>query len=209
MSYWLMKSEPGEFSIDDLEATPEQTEPWDGVRNYQARNMMRDEMKVGDLAFFYHSNCAVPGVVGIMKIVREGYDEVSERAERFVRFPPGYVEPRHEHDHYHSIFVLEGEMHVDGKVLKPGERKVYYEAEKDVMEMMKQIILNRKRRELDPMVKVLDEISIVESHCKESAEFCRMVRELKEFSHKADQTLENICTSKSNWLYQALLRTMS
>ena len=56
-----------------------------------------------------------------IKIVREGYDEVSERAERFVRFPPGYVEPRHEHDHYHSIFVLEGEMHVDGKVLKPGD----------------------------------------------------------------------------------------
>ena len=95
------------------------------------------------------------------------------------------------------------------KVLKPGERKVYYEAEKDVMEMMKQIILHRKRRELDPMVKVLDEISIVESHCKESAEFCRMVKELKEFSHKADQTLENICSSKSSWLYQALLRTMS
>lgn len=56
-----------------------------------------------------------------IKNVREGYDEVSERAERFVRFPPGYVEPRHEHDHYHSIFVLEGEMHVDGKVLKPGD----------------------------------------------------------------------------------------
>ncbi len=53
-----------------------------------------------------------------IKIVREGYDEVSERAERF---PPGYFEPRHEHDHYHSIFVLEGEMHVDGKVLKPGD----------------------------------------------------------------------------------------
>lgn len=56
-----------------------------------------------------------------VKIVREGHDEVSERAERFVRFPPGYVEPRHEHDHYHSILVLEGEMHVDGKVLKPGD----------------------------------------------------------------------------------------
>ena len=57
---------------------------------------------------------------GEMKIIREGHDEVSERAERFVRFPPGYVEPRHEHDHYHSIFVLEGEMHIDGKVLTRG-----------------------------------------------------------------------------------------
>lgn len=94
------------------------------------------------------------------------------------------------------------------KVLKPGERKVYYEAEKDVMEMMKQIILNRKRRELDPMVKVLDEISEVEGNCDESKEFCRIVKDLKDFSHKADVTLENICTSNSNWLYQALLRAM-
>ena len=92
------------------------------------------------------------------------------------------------------------------KVLRPGERKVFYEAEKDVMEMMKQIILNRKRRELDPMVKVLDEISLVESNCSESEEFCKMVKDLKAFSQKADKTLENICTSKSNWLYQALLR---
>jgi DNA-binding transcriptional regulator GbsR (MarR family) len=94
------------------------------------------------------------------------------------------------------------------KVLKPGERKVYYEAEKDVMEMMKQIILNRKRRELDPMVKVLDEISEVECKCEESEEFCRIIKDLKDFSHKADVTLENICTSNSNWLYQALLRAM-
>ena len=56
-----------------------------------------------------------------IKVVREGYDEVSERAERFVKFPAGYVEPRHEHDHYHCIYVLEGEMHVDGEVLKPGD----------------------------------------------------------------------------------------
>lgn len=75
MRYWLMKSEPGAFSIDDLEHNPDQTEPWDGVRNYQARNMMRDEMKVGDRAFFYHSNCKVPGIVGIMEIVREGYPD--------------------------------------------------------------------------------------------------------------------------------------
>lgn len=56
-----------------------------------------------------------------IKAIREGYDEVSERTERFVRFPPGYVEPRHEHDHYHCIYILEGEMHVDGKVLKAGD----------------------------------------------------------------------------------------
>lgn len=75
MQYWLLKSEPDVFSIDDLAKMPNQTDHWDGVRNYQARNMMRDEMKLNDLAFFYHSNCSVPGIVGIMKIVREGYPD--------------------------------------------------------------------------------------------------------------------------------------
>ena len=75
MNYWLMKSEPTAFSIDDLKNMPNQTEHWDGVRNYQARNMMRDQMKVGDQVFFYHSNCDVPGIVGIMEVVREGYPD--------------------------------------------------------------------------------------------------------------------------------------
>lgn len=75
MNYWLMKSEPNAFSIDDLKNLPKQTEHWDGVRNYQARSMMRDEMKVGDQVFFYHSNCEVPGIVGIMEVVREGYPD--------------------------------------------------------------------------------------------------------------------------------------
>ena len=73
MNYWLMKSEPNEFSIDDLNTRPKKTEPWDGVRNYQARNMMRDQMKIGDQALFYHSACAVPGVVGVMKINSKPY----------------------------------------------------------------------------------------------------------------------------------------
>lgn len=75
MQYWLMKSEPNDFSIDDLQARPQQREPWDGVRNYQARNVMRDEMKGGDLAFFYHSSCALPGIVGIVQVVRNGYPD--------------------------------------------------------------------------------------------------------------------------------------
>jgi predicted RNA-binding protein with PUA-like domain len=75
MNYWLMKSEPDAFSIDDLKACPKKTEPWDGVRNYQARNMMRDQMKKGDLIFFYHSNCKVPGIVGIAEVVKEGYPD--------------------------------------------------------------------------------------------------------------------------------------
>lgn len=75
MNYWLMKSEPEEYSIDDLAASPKQTDYWDGVRNYQARNMMRDDMKVGDRVLFYHSNSKPPGVVGIAQIAREGYPD--------------------------------------------------------------------------------------------------------------------------------------
>ena len=75
MNYWLMKSEPDEFGIDDLVAEPKKTAHWDGVRNYQARNMMRDQMRKGDLAFFYHSNCDVPGIVGIVTIAREAYPD--------------------------------------------------------------------------------------------------------------------------------------
>jgi predicted RNA-binding protein with PUA-like domain len=75
MRHWLMKSEPNVFGIDHLVACPDQTEPWDGVRNYQARNMMRDEMHVGDQVFFYHSNCDEPGIVGIMEVVKEGYPD--------------------------------------------------------------------------------------------------------------------------------------
>jgi len=78
MNYWLMKSEPSVFGIDDLAARPNKTEPWDGVRNYQARNMMRDTMRRGDLAFFYHSNCEPPGIVGIMEVVREGYPDPTQ-----------------------------------------------------------------------------------------------------------------------------------
>lgn len=77
MNHWLMKSEPETFGIDDLKKRPKQTEPWDGVRNYQARNMLRDRMKVGDQAFFYHSNCEVPGIAGIMEIVKAGYPDTS------------------------------------------------------------------------------------------------------------------------------------
>lgn len=75
MNYWLMKSEPDVFGIDDLFARPKKTEHWDGVRNYQARNMLRDEMQKGDQVFFYHSNCKEPGIVGIAEIVKAGYPD--------------------------------------------------------------------------------------------------------------------------------------
>ncbi len=75
MNYWLMKSEPDAFSIDALQQRPQQTEHWDGVRNYQARNLLRDALQVGDQLFFYHSNCATPGIVGLMVVVRAGYPD--------------------------------------------------------------------------------------------------------------------------------------
>ena len=89
MNYWLMKSEPDVFGIDHLKAMPDQTEHWDGVRNYQARNMLRDQMKLGDQVFFYHSNCDVPGIVGVAEIVREGYPDCTA-------FDPGtkYHDPK-------------------------------------------------------------------------------------------------------------------
>jgi predicted RNA-binding protein with PUA-like domain len=75
MNYWLLKSEPSTFSIDDLAAKPKRTTAWDGVRNYQARNMLRDSIKKGDSAFFYHSSCEVPGIAGIVTVVKEGYPD--------------------------------------------------------------------------------------------------------------------------------------
>lgn len=75
MGYWLFKSEPGCFSIDDLKRRPDMTEQWDGVRNYQARNFLRDGVAIGDGVLFYHSNIPEPGVVGIAEVVRGGYPD--------------------------------------------------------------------------------------------------------------------------------------
>ena len=87
MQYWLMKSEPDVYGFDDLKK--EKTDHWDGIRNYQARNFMRDKMKKGDLAFFYHSNCEEPGIAGIMKIQKEAYPD-------FTAFDPKqkYYDPK-------------------------------------------------------------------------------------------------------------------
>ncbi len=86
MNYWLLKSEPDCFSMDDLHAKPRKTSHWDGVRNYQARNMLRDQIKVGDKAFFYYSNHNPPGIAGIVDVVKSGYPD-------FTAFDP-------ESDHY-------------------------------------------------------------------------------------------------------------
>ena len=84
-----MKSEPDEFSIDDLAAAPEQTSPWFGVRNYQARNYMRDHMKVGDGVLFYHSSCAVPGIAGIARVTSEARADDTQFDRK-----SGYFDPK-------------------------------------------------------------------------------------------------------------------
>jgi len=78
MRYWLMKSEPSEVSIDDLASLPGQSIAWYGVRNYQARNFMRDQMRVGDMVFFYHSSCAEPGIAGIAVVDKLAYPDETQ-----------------------------------------------------------------------------------------------------------------------------------
>ena len=89
MRYWLMKSEPSAFSVEDLAAAPRRTTAWDGVRNYQARNMLRDELKTGDQAFLYYSSTEVPGIVAIMQIVREGYPDPTAFDRKHHHYDPG------------------------------------------------------------------------------------------------------------------------
>lgn len=88
MRYWLFKSEPTAFSIDDLSNRPKQIAHWDGVRNYQVRNLLRDVIKQGDLAFFYHSSCDVPGIVGIIEIVSNGYPDFTAWDKKSEHYDP-------------------------------------------------------------------------------------------------------------------------
>ncbi len=85
---WLVKSEPGSFSFADLLAAPARTTPWDGVRNYQARNFMRDEMRVGDAVLFYHSGATPPGVVGLAEVASEPYPDPTQFDEGSRYFDP-------------------------------------------------------------------------------------------------------------------------
>lgn len=106
MAYWLMKSEPSECSIDDLAAAPAQTVPWIGVRNFQARNFMRDEMKAGDGVLFYHSSCPEPGVAGIAEVASTAYPDETQ-------FDPA--------SHYFDAKATREEprwMHVDVKLVR-------------------------------------------------------------------------------------------
>ena len=88
MRYWLMKSEPDEFSIDDLAAAKNKTTPWFGVRNYQARNFMRDQMRLGDRAFFYHSSCPEPGIAGIVEVSALAYPDATQFDKKNPHYDP-------------------------------------------------------------------------------------------------------------------------
>lgn len=96
MKYWLLKSEPSTFGIDDLAAAPRRTTGWEGVRNYQVRNLMRDEMRRGDLAFFYHSSCAEPGIVGTVRVARNAYPDPTafDRKSRYFDAASDAGDPR-------------------------------------------------------------------------------------------------------------------
>lgn len=88
MAYWLMKSEPDECSIDDLAELPSQTVPWVGVRGWQARNFMRNDMRIGDGVLFYHSSCAVPGIYGIAEVASEAYPDETQFDPKSPYFDP-------------------------------------------------------------------------------------------------------------------------
>ena len=89
MNQWLMKTEPSTFGIDDLERAPKRTTMWDGVRNYQARNMLRDDFARGDRAFLYHSSCEVPGIVALLRVVRAGYPDPTAFERKHRHFDAG------------------------------------------------------------------------------------------------------------------------
>ena len=134
MKYWLMKSEPDVFGIDHLAKCPGKTDHWDGIRNYQVRNMMRDEMKNGDEALFYHSNCKEPGIVGIMKVVKEAYPD-------FTAFEPGskYYDPKSDPQNPRWLMV-------DMKLVRKFKRNITLQELKNAKPLADMLILRRGNR---------------------------------------------------------------
>ncbi len=140
-NYWLFKSEPSSFSLDDLRSRPDATEHWDGVRNFQARNFLRDQIKVGDQVFFYHSNIAEPAVVGLAEVVREGYPD-------FTAFDPAskYFDPR-SNPEKPTWFM------VDVRFVRELPRPVTLAELKTVPELSEMALLNRSRLSVQPVRK--------------------------------------------------------
>jgi predicted RNA-binding protein with PUA-like domain len=140
VNHWLLKSEPDSFSIDDLKLAPKQTTAWDGVRNFQARNMLRDSMKKGDQAFFYHSSCDVPGIAGIVSIVREGYPDATA------------FDPKHHHFDADSKADAPRWFVVDVKLLRKFDRIITLdELRGHAQKALKDFVLLRRGNRLSVM----------------------------------------------------------
>jgi predicted RNA-binding protein with PUA-like domain len=137
MQYWLMKSEPGDYSIDDL--ARDGTTHWDGVRNYQARNLMRDDMTVGDRVLFYHSNAKPPGVIGIAEVVRDAYPDHTQ-------FDPddGHFDPKSNPDDPRWVMV-------DISFVEKLPRLVGLPELKECPELEEMVLLNRSRLSVQPV----------------------------------------------------------
>jgi predicted RNA-binding protein with PUA-like domain len=140
MNHWLLKSEPDAFSIDALAKAPKQTAAWDGVRNYQARNMLRDSMKKGDEAFFYHSSCDIPGIAGIISVVKEGYPDATA------------FDPKHHHYDAGSNKDSPRWFVVDVKLIRKFERIITLdELREHAAKPLKDFVLLRRGNRLSVM----------------------------------------------------------
>jgi len=137
MHYWLMKSEPGDYSVDDLES--DGVTHWDGVRNYQARNLMRDEMHVGDHVLFYHSNAKPPSVVGIAEVAREAYPDHTQFDPKDPHF-----DPKSDPDEPRWIMV-------DIRFVEKLPRPVGLPELKTYPELSGMVLLNRPRLSVQPV----------------------------------------------------------
>lgn len=132
--HWLLKTEPTSFSFDDLCKAPQRTTSWDGVRNYQARNMMRDEMKVGDLVFIYHSSSDPPGIAGIAEVVKAGYPDETAFDRKDSHFDP---KSKRESPTWYLV---------DVKALKPLKRLITLDELRGVPGLEKMVLLQRGSR---------------------------------------------------------------
>lgn len=139
MAFWLFKTEPGCFSFDDLKRRPDKTEHWDGVRNFQARNFLRDSIKPGDLILFYHSNIPEPAVVGIAEVVREGYPD-------FTALDPNgeHYDPKASPDN--PIWYM-----VDVRYMEPLTKQVTLEAIKGHPLLEDMLLVKRSRLSIQPV----------------------------------------------------------
>lgn len=139
MAYWLFKTEPGCFSFDDLKNRPDRTEPWDGVRNFQARNFLRDTIRIGDRVLFYHSNIPEPAVVGLAEIVRDGYPDTTALNPDSEHFDPKASVDR-------PIWFM-----VDLRYLEPLQKVVTLEAIKKNPLLADMPLLKRSRLSIQPV----------------------------------------------------------